>query len=100
MEEEVKQVLEVDKEQEEKERKEECRLDKCLFSLKYMQYWLLGQFGEERINHQHHIHNGDLVQVGLQPLLQCQLLVHLLPWPLHPHAGHLHQGEDHHDGGC
>ena len=49
MEEEVKQVLEVDKEQEEKERKEECRLDKCLFSLKYLQYWLLGQFGEERI---------------------------------------------------
>ena len=28
----MKQVLEVDKEQEEKERKEECRLDKCLFS--------------------------------------------------------------------
>ena len=56
MEEEVKQVLEVDKEQEEKDKKEECRLDKCLFSLKYMQYWLLGQFGEEtdKINNYQH----------------------------------------------
>ena len=38
-------------------------------------------------------------QAGLQPLLQCQLLLHLLPRPLHPHACNLHQGKDHNDGG-
>ena len=51
----------------------------------------------------HHFHNcydyvhHDDDQAGLQPLLQCQLLMHLLPWPLHPHAGNLHQGKDKND---
>lgn len=41
------------------------------------------------------------VQAGLQPLLQCQLILHLFSWSLHPHARHLHQGKDHEsDDGC
>ena len=29
-------------------------------------------------------------QVGLQPLLQRELLLHLFPGPVRAHAGHLH----------
>ena len=36
-------------------------------------------------------------QVGLQPLLQRELLLHLFPGPVRAHAGHLHQGYHHAD---